>query len=123
MRFLVDQCLSVELAEALADAGHDVTHLRELGMQRARDPEVLELARAEERVLLSADTDFAALLARTAARSPSVVLFRRLTGRHPHAQAVVLLGNLSQISAALDQGSVVVIEETRLRIRRLPIID
>ena len=42
MRFLVDQCLSIELAEAR----HDVTHLRNLGMQRAKDPEVLELARA-----------------------------------------------------------------------------
>jgi hypothetical protein len=35
MRFLVDQCLSVEFAQVLADAGHDVTHLRDLGMQRA----------------------------------------------------------------------------------------
>ena len=71
MRFLVDQCLSAELAQVLADAGHDVTHLRDLGMQRAKDPQVLELARAEDRVLLSADTDFGALLARTAATRPS----------------------------------------------------
>ena len=83
MRFLVDQCLSVELAEALTDAGHDVTHLRNLGMQRAKDPEVLELARAEDRVLLSADTDFGALLARTGTTRPSVVLFRLRPGASP----------------------------------------
>lgn len=123
MRFLVDQCLSVELAEALTDAGHDVTHLRNLGMQRAKDPEVLELARAEDRVLLSADTDFGALLARTGTTRPSVVLFRRPTGRQPSEQAAVLLCNLAQITEALDQGSVVVFEEARLRIRRLPIVD
>jgi|GEM_PF-5347869 len=40
MRFLVDQCLSVELAEPVTDAGHDVTRLRNLGMQRAQGPEV-----------------------------------------------------------------------------------
>ncbi len=70
MRFLVDQCLSVELAEALTDAGHDVTHLRNLGMRRAKDLEVLELAQAEDRVLLSADTDFGALLAAPTGQAP-----------------------------------------------------
>ncbi|HTT91891.1 MAG TPA: DUF5615 family PIN-like protein [Acidimicrobiales bacterium] len=123
MRFLVDQCLSVELAEALTEAGHDVTHLRHLGMQRAKDREVLDLARAEHRVLLSADTDFGALLARTGAISPSVVLFRRPIGRRPNEQAAVLLANLAQITEALDHGSVVVFEETRLRIRGLPIVE
>ena len=84
MRFLVDQCLSVELAEALTDAGHDVTHLRNLGMQRAKDPEVLELAQAEDRVLLSADTDFGALLASTGA----TVLRSCCSGARPGANPV-----------------------------------
>ncbi len=123
MRFLVDQCLSIDLARALTDAGHDATHLRDRGMQRAKDPEVLALARAEHRTLLSADTDFGTLLARTGATRPSVVLFRRATGRLPSHQADLLLDNLAQITDALDQGAVVVLEETRLRIRILPIVE
>ncbi len=51
MRFLIDQCLSPDFAEMLAEAGHDVVHLRDLGMQRANDREVLDFARSQDRVL------------------------------------------------------------------------
>ncbi len=121
MRFLVDQCLSPEIAVALGNAGHDAVHVRELGMQRAGDPEVLEHARRDDRVLISADTDFGTLLAKTAAARPSVVIFRRSSGRRPTAQAGLLLANLPAITEALDAGSVVVLEQTRLRLRGLPI--
>ena len=123
MRFLVDQCLSPEFARKLSDAGHDVVHLRELGLERAPDPEVLDVARSQGRVLVSADTDFGTLLARSSATGPSVVMFRRATGRRPAAQAVLLIDNLPAISEALETGSVVVLEETRLRLRRLPLVE
>ena len=58
MRFLVDQCLSPDFAAALAAAGHDVVHVRDLGMERAADADVLALARTQDRTLLLADTDF-----------------------------------------------------------------
>ncbi len=122
MRFLVDQCLSPDFAEALAGAGHDVVHVRDRGMQRAGDPEILQLGRSEERVLVSADTDFGTILAQTSAIGPSVVIFRRTSGRRPPEEAALLLTNLEAIAEALDAGSVVVLEEARLRVRRLPII-
>ena len=121
MRFLVDQCLSPEVAEVLARAGHDVVHVRDVGMERAKDREVLELARRDQRVLVSADTDFGTLMAQQPASLPSVVVFRRSTGRRPSDQATLLLANLPAIAEALDAGSVVVLEETRVRVRRLPI--
>lgn len=100
MRFLVGQCLSPDFAEALTAAGHDVVHVRDRGMQRASDPDVLQLARSEERVVVSADTDFGTILAWTSAARPSVVIFRRTTGRRPGEQATLLLANLPAIAQA-----------------------
>jgi predicted nuclease of predicted toxin-antitoxin system len=121
LRFLVDNALSPVVADELQRAGHEALHVRDVGMQASTDGEIFELARSDDRVLVSADTDFGTLLALRKPAKPSLIIFRRTSGRRPEAQARLLLDCLPDIRESLDLGSVVVIEETRLRIRRLPI--
>lgn len=76
-------------------AGHDAIHVTDCDLAGAPDERVLAKAVDEDRVLLSADTDFGEILARSGAPAPSVVLFRRTD-------------------------AFVVITDERLRIRPLP---
>jgi predicted nuclease of predicted toxin-antitoxin system len=121
LRFLVDQCLSGDLAEGLVAAGHDAVHVAAYGLSRAGDDEILARAAHEDRVLISADTDFGGLLAARGATLPSVILDRRRTRRRPHEQVMVLLANLGALEEDLNAGAIAVIDDRGIRIRRLPI--
>ncbi len=121
MRFLVDNALSPVLAETLRSAGHDVLHVRDLALQSATDSEILDVAARDDRVVVSADTDFGMLLAQRQATRPSLVLYRGAVSRRPQRQAEMLLANVSQLEPLLTLGAVVVVEPTRIRVRSLPI--
>lgn len=82
------------------------------------------MARAEdeERVVLPADTDFGALLAQSGKRTPSVILLQLAAHRRAWSQVALILANLPQVEEDRDAGDMVVIEDGRVRSRRLPLL-
>lgn len=122
LKFLIDNGLSPTVADALRLAGYDAVHVRSLGLATATDDALFGLAAREGRVIVSVDTDFGTLLATRNERYPSVILFRRTSGRRPSLQISLLLTNLDQLCDALNAGSIVVFDDIRLRLRQLPIL-
>jgi predicted nuclease of predicted toxin-antitoxin system len=120
VRFLLDECLPRPLTDLLRAAGHDCTHVYDAGLGGQPDETIMAAAARDQRILLSADTDFGELLANSPVLAPSVILLRR-TDKTADALAAVLIGNLDQVADDLQAGAIVVITDTRVRARRLPI--
>ena len=121
MRFLVDNALSPAIARGLCAHGHDAVHVRDLGMGASDDEDIFDQAARSGRVVISADTDFATLLALREVERPSLILFRRGADRRPMQQLELLVANLPSITDHIEKGCVVVFDDTRIRIRMLPI--
>jgi predicted nuclease of predicted toxin-antitoxin system len=123
MRFLIDNALSPVVAEGLRQEDHDAIHVRDLGLAAADDGTIFEHADRDQRVIISADTDFGTILAMRNVARPSVILFRGATPRNPIGQVKLLLANLREIAPSVERGAVVVLEPQRIRIRTLPMIS
>ena len=121
MRLLIDNALSPSVSAMLSDLGHDCVHVRDLGLQSAPDSTVLSLAETENRTIVSADTDFGALLAIRSKQKPSFILLRKTQGLRPPEIAAQVSGLLVRYRSEIERGCVLTVGDTRVRIRALPI--
>ncbi len=120
MRFPADVGVSQGVTVWLREQGHDVVHLRERGLQRLPNGQIVALAALEDRVILTFDLDFGELVASPGSRIVSVILFRmnNTTSRFVTQR---LSRVLPDIERPLAEGAIVVIEDGRHRIRHLPL--
>ena len=121
MRFLADMGVSQRTVEWLRTDRHDVVHLRDQGLQRWPDTAIFEKAINEDRVLLTFDLDFGEIAALSGGqRKIGIVLFR-LKNCRPDYVNQRLAAVLAKVADLLGHGSLVIVEDSRYRVRPLPI--
>lgn len=120
MKLLIDMKLSPVWTSALGTAGHETVHWSTIGAANAPDAEVLLWAKEQGRILLTHDLDFGAILAATRGESPSVLQIRTEDPTPRHC-AELVLGVLRRHADDLLAGALVSIDESRARVRLLPL--
>jgi predicted nuclease of predicted toxin-antitoxin system len=121
MKLLLDQGLPRTAAELLRSVGIDTVHVSEIGYATAEDAVILRLGIEQGRTVVTLDADFHALLALSAATTPSVIRIR-IEGLRAQAASNLIQSVVSQCEHDLVQGAVVTVQENRLRVRRLPLL-
>lgn len=116
---LVDMNLSTEWVPLLSQAGWPATHWSNVGAADAKDEELMVWASAHDHVVFTHDLDFGTALALTHASGPSVIQVRgqRILPEH---MGPLVLAALVQYEQELVSGALVVVEESKSRVRILP---
>lgn len=120
MRFLADAGISPKTVEFLTQLGHEATHVRTLGLQRAPDVVLVDRARADGSVVITFDLDFGDILALGVLDKPSVIIFR-LTDERAESVNQRLSVVLDERLTDLQSGALILVEDARYRVRKLPI--
>ena len=121
MNVLSDMNLSPDWVEVLGRHGWTAIHWSTVGDPRAGDAEIMGWARAHDCIIVTHDLDFGTLLALTYVDGPSVIQIRTQSILPPDMEER-LVGVLSRFGPELNEGALIVVDESRLRVRLLPLL-
>ncbi len=115
MRFLANENFPAPSIAILRTAGHDVRSVREED-QGAKDPFVIDLARSDDRIILTFDKDYGELIFKNGVQDPPAVVFFRYRGADPTIAAAFLLELLA--AGTVIAGVFTVLETDGIRQRK-----
>lgn len=120
MNILVDMNLSPVWVEVFVRHGINAVHWSTIGDPRAPDTLLMNWARENSHIVFTHDLDFGALLALTQTISPSVIQVRTQDVTPAHLERTVI-SSLRQHAASLEAGALIILDESRARVRILPL--
>lgn len=120
MKVLVDMNLSPDWCGVLRQQGWEAVHWSAVGDPRASDRTILDYARQHGYTVFTHDLDFGAILASTRSNAPSVIQVRAQDVMSNVFETMVVYA-LRQFQNQLENGALVIIDESRVRARVLPL--
>ena len=121
MKLFLDQGLPRSTVSHLLKHGIPSVHAGDIGLGNASDASILERSRKEGWIVATLDADFHALLALSGAAVPSVIRVR-IEGLRAESIAKLLSSVLEVCAQDLNQGAVVSVTESGIRVRQLPLL-
>jgi predicted nuclease of predicted toxin-antitoxin system len=106
LRLLANMNISPETVSALREKGIDVVRVSQILAMTSSDREILELARRENRIVVTQDLDFSSLLALGGFNRTSLIILR-MTVSDPEAVTRKLLDLLPELQDMLAKGCAV----------------
>ncbi len=119
MRFLLDMNLPPAIADRLRAEGHDAIHALDAGFGNFSDRDLFERAAKDGRIVVTFDLDFGEI-GGAADRSASGVVLLRLRLARQSSLWDRLRVAIAEAGDAMETGAFVVVEDARIRIRRMP---
>jgi predicted nuclease of predicted toxin-antitoxin system len=116
MKFLIDQDVYATATKFLIDVGHDVIVVAQMGLAQASDEEILRVAQAENRILITRDRDYGNLVFVRAIATG--VIYLRVLPKTVNAVHNELAGVIENHSEVELKGEFVVVEPDGHRFRK-----
>ena len=120
IKILIDMNLSPVWVSIFQNAGWSATHWSTVGNPKATDRTIMEWADENGYIVFTHDLDFGTILALTHKAGPSVLQVRGDDVLPDHIGKLVIAA-IGQHQSDLELGALVVIDESKNRVRILPI--
>ena len=120
MRLLLDMNMPAVIAEQLRAAGHDVVHVLDVGYGAVPDLDIFKHAAEENRIVVTFDLDFGEIAALAEHPGPGIILLRLRAIRRARLWERLSI-SITETESALKAGAIVLVEDIRIRIRRMSI--
>ncbi|MDR9402586.1 MAG: DUF5615 family PIN-like protein [Halothece sp. Uz-M2-17] len=119
MKLLIDMNLTPDWCVFFQKQNIEATHWLEIGEANAKDQTLMRWAKENEYIVFTHDLDFGVILASTQGSAPSVIQMRTQQV-FPQDAGKFVLAALIQFQKELEQGAFISINDTKVRVRLLP---
>ena len=116
--FLIDECLSRSLADALIWRGYSVTLIQDTELRGEPDNKIFEYAKTNQSVLLTADLDFGNIYSFPLGSHSGIAIVNIPDEMSSDVINREVIKSLQYLAPSDFEGNLIIIEIGRVRIRR-----
>ena len=120
MKFLLDENMPPSFCGILQNLGYDAIHVYDVQLNQTPDSEIVIYAEINKYTIITNDLDFSRIIAVGNLSMPSVITFRMPQLNKVIFNQIMSL-NLVDLSGPISEGSLITIDDKKIRIQALPI--